>query len=50
MSFRPKEDTRTDWLDPLKALALLAVGVVLGEPTQVLMKAANVCLACMGVG
>jgi len=32
------------------ALALIAIGVALGEPAQVLLNAASVCLACMGVG
>ena len=32
------------------ALALIGAGVALGEPGQVLMNAASVCLACMGVG
>lgn len=30
--------------------ALLALGIALGEPGQVLMHAASVCLACMGIG
>ncbi len=34
----------------LAALLLLALGVFLGEPTQVLLNAVGVCLACMGIG
>lgn len=32
------------------ALALVGLGVALGEPSQVLMNAVSVCLACLGVG
>ncbi len=32
------------------ALGLMALGLWLGEATQVLMNAASVCLACMGIG
>ena len=32
------------------ALGLVALGLWLGEATQVLMNAASVCLACMGIG
>jgi hypothetical protein len=34
----------------LTALAAMAGGVWLGEAGQVLLNAANICLACMGVG
>ncbi len=32
------------------ALAAVGVGVFLGEARQVLLHAASICLACMGVG
>ncbi|GAB4260017.1 MAG: hypothetical protein Kow0092_08620 [Deferrisomatales bacterium] len=38
------------WMALAVALGCVAVGVALGEPGQVLMQAASVCLACMGIG
>ncbi len=32
------------------ALGAMVAGVWLGEPSQVLMHAASVCLACLGIG
>ncbi|MHB8765949.1 MAG: CD1871A family CXXC motif-containing protein [Deferrisomatales bacterium] len=32
------------------AVALAALGAALGEPGQLLMQAASVCLACLGIG
>lgn len=32
------------------AAALLAIGIALGEPAQVLLNGAGVCLSCMGIG
>ena len=32
------------------ALVLIGIGVALGEPAEVLRKAANICLECIGVG
>jgi hypothetical protein len=34
----------------LVALAAIGVGVFLGEAQQVLLNAASICLACMGIG
>lgn len=34
----------------LGAVALIAVGVMVGEPQSVLQKAARICLECIGVG
>lgn len=32
------------------AILLIAVGIYTGEPAEVLRKAVNICLECIGVG
>ena len=32
------------------SLVLIATGIYLGEPSEVLRKAINICLECIGVG
>jgi len=34
----------------LAACALIGFGLFVGEPSRLFMSAANICLACMGIG
>ena len=38
------------WCVLILAAVLIVCGIIIGEPEEVMKKAANVCLECIGIG